>query len=118
MGTFHTRQEPNGSQAKVVVVGRKPESLKFGEKVRILVEGVEAKGVVDVIVAAFWGGPKAALEHWNKYKTPHPRAKLKIVWEYAPGEWDESRDFYSCSPENFEAWIKAFKGNKPPTPMP
>ena len=118
MKDLHTRNSPNGTQSSVVVPNRSLDSLKFGEKINIFVHGKPYKAVVDVIVAAFWGGPQAAIEFWNNFNKPHPKAMIKIVWKDSQGSWQESRDIFPCSEENFISWIEKFEGNTPPTPMP
>jgi hypothetical protein len=118
MDTLHTRSAPNGSQAEITLIDREASSLRYGETVQILVNGNERVAVVDVILAAFWGGPTAALDYWLTHQLPHPRAMIKLVWKYDDESWDESRDVCEVSAENYAAWIKAFDGYTPPTPIP
>lgn len=118
MSRFHTREAPNGCQADIEIECKSLDHLKYGQKVKIVVGGVERNAVVDVIVANCWGGAKAALKYWEEQHTPHPQAMMKIVWQDDVGDWEESRDVYPASRANYEAWIKAFDGDTPPTPMP
>ena len=113
----HPRNDPNGSSATVILPpGVTVQDLYYKQRLKVVVDGVDRKAVVDVIVAKFFGGPTAAFHHFDATgKLYH--VKIKIVWE-VNGDWNESRDVRLAKVEEFQAWRREFVNGIAPTPMP
>ncbi|KKS14527.1 MAG: hypothetical protein UU77_C0009G0016 [candidate division WWE3 bacterium GW2011_GWC1_41_7] len=116
--SYHTRATPHGNQALIELPkGMKTEDLRYKEKITIRKNGEDRRAVVDLIVAAFWGGPEKAFTLYDKTRQLF-HVNIKLVWQEEDGEWNESRDVRPATEEEFLAWRKEFNGLTPPTPMP
>ena len=114
----HTRNAPNGCQVRFSIVGSKDiDNLRFGDRIKIVVGGKAIKAVVDIMVAAFWGGPKRAFLMYDAGRGLY-HVERKIVWQAEDGSWEEFRFLWEATEKEFLAWRSQFVGDEPPTPMP
>lgn len=114
----HTRLEPNGSRQEILVLGATPlEDLWYGEHVTIRVGYRNKPAVVDLMVAAFWGGPAEAFRIYDDTGIVL-HVERKIVWQEDDDRWQEKRSVSPATEAEFLLWRSQFQNGEAPTPMP
>lgn len=114
----HTRLAANGYGGEISIKGpAREEGLRYGQKITILVEGKEKSAVVDLMVAAFWGGPVKAFRHYHATGQLF-HVERKIVWQRLDGGWEEKRSISDATLEEYLEWREQFDQNHAPPPMP